>query len=124
MIWLSPMAGTHECSLYFDIRDIDIRRTGNGTEGMISGIVGDGCREFWGEVSLGEALQVNILPFWDGEEQPARFDEAVDLHLLKQQLAESVAKVFSEIGRLSAAQRWPHVRQLPGGGRLLATATA
>jgi hypothetical protein len=105
MIWLAPMAGTSECSIYFDIRDIDVRQTGNGTEGMVRGIVGDGRSEFWGEISLGESRQVNILPFWEDEGKPASFDDAVDLFLLKTQLAESVAKVFSAIGRLTAGER-------------------
>lgn len=111
MIWLSPMAGTRECSVYFDIRGIDLRRTGSATVGVVRGIVGDGCCEAWGEIVLGEALQVNILPFWDEDERQGDFDEAVDLPLLKQQLAEAVTKVFSGIGQLTAGERlvfgWP-----------------
>ena len=105
MIWLAPMAGTQECSVYFDIRDIDVRRTGSATQGVVRGIVGDGCCECWGEVTLGESLRVDLLPYWDEEEKSGGFDEAVDLSLLKQQLAEAVAKVFSGIGRLTAGER-------------------
>jgi len=105
MIWLAPMAGTRECSVYFDIRDIDVHRTGNGTEGVVRGILGDGRNEFWGEVTLGESRQVEILPFWDEGEQSTPFDEAVDLMILKTQLADSVAKVFSAIGQLTTGER-------------------
>ena len=106
MIWLSPMAGTEECSVYFDIRDIGVRRTGSTTEGVVSGIIGDGSCELWGEVTLGEKSQVNILPFWDEGEPPGSLDEAIDLASLKTQLAEAVARVFSGIGQLTAGERF------------------
>jgi len=106
MIWLSPMAGPEECSVYFDIRDIGMRRTGRNTEGLVSGIIGDGCSEFWGEVILGETPQVNILPFWEAGEPPGSFAEAIDLPALKAQLADAVAKIFSGIGQLTAGEQW------------------
>lgn len=114
MIWLAPIVGTLEGSVYFDIRDIDVRRTGSGTEGVVGGIVGDGCCEFWGEVSLGGSQQVNILPFCDEEECLLRFEESVDLYALKKQLAESVSKVFSRIGQPSTDDRLQQGRGCPG----------
>ena len=53
MIWLSPTSGTEECSIYFDIRDIDLQWRENVTSGVVRGLLGDGSRELWGEVFLG-----------------------------------------------------------------------
>ncbi len=108
MIWLSATVGTQERSVYFDIRDIDVRRTGSFTEGIVRGVLGDGQREFWGEVSLGEAVQVSILPFWEEDEKPTCFDEGIDPQLLQEQLAESVVKVFHGIVQLTADGRLQH----------------
>ena len=100
MIWLSTLAGTQECSIYFDIRDIDLRRTGNATEGVIRGLLGDGRRELWGEVFLGDAPRVQILPEWNDGGEVEGFDAEIDESLLKQQLLATVQKVFSRVGTL------------------------
>jgi hypothetical protein len=101
MIWLSTLAGTQERSIYFDIRDIDLQRTGTATEGVIRGLLGDGHRELWGEVFLGAAPQVQILSEWSADGEVEGFDAEIDESLLKQQLLVSVQRVFSRIGDLS-----------------------
>ena len=85
MIWLSPMTGTGESGVYFDIRDISLQPTGNGTDGLISGLVGDGHREIWGEVQPGKQPQVRILPLWTDEGQVEELAAEIDLELLKKQ---------------------------------------
>ncbi len=64
MIWLSPMTGTEEGSVYFEIRDIALQHLGNKRNGLIRGLLGDGQREIFGEVQLGNNPQVRIIPVW------------------------------------------------------------
>ena len=103
MIWLSPMVGTEEGSVYFDIRDIALQQTDDGTDGLIRGQLGDGQREIWGEVQLGEKPQVRILPLWTDEGQVESLSVAIDEELLKQQLLEAVQILFATIGGWTAS---------------------
>lgn len=103
MIWLSPMAGTEEGSVYFDIRDIALQQTDHGTDGLIRGLLGDGQREIWGEVQLGEKPQARILPLWTDEGQVESLSAAIDEELLKEQLLEAVQKLFATIGGWAAS---------------------
>jgi len=107
MIWLSTLAGTQERSIYFDIRDIDLRRTGTATEGVIRGLLGDGRRELWGEVFLGTAPRVQILSEWSADGEVEGFDAEIDESLLKQQLLVSVQRVFSRIATLTCFDPLP-----------------
>lgn len=107
MIWLSPMAGTAEGSIYFDIRDITVKRTGNGTVGTVCGLLGDGQRELWGEVSLGSSPQVHILPLWTDEGQIESFPASVDESLLKEQLLEVVRSLLPTEPAWVQQQRFP-----------------
>ncbi len=107
MIWLSTLAGTQERSIYFDIRDIDLRRTGNATEGVIRGLLGDGHRELWGEVFLGTVPRVQILSEWSADGEVEGFDAEIDESLLKQQLLAAVQSVFSRIGTLTSFDLLP-----------------
>ena len=86
MIWLSPKFGAGQRSVYFDVRDVAVRRSGNCFEGSIQGLLGDGLQELWGEVTLGNEPQVNILPLWSEEHGVEGFDEVLDEADLKQQL--------------------------------------
>ncbi len=104
MIWLAPMSGTEEGSIYFDIRDIALQRTGNGTEGVVRGLLGDGRLELWGEVHLGSSPQVQVLPLWTDDGQVENFTVAVDEGLLKAQLLEAVQQVFATVGALSPTE--------------------
>ncbi|SHI52292.1 hypothetical protein SAMN02745165_00302 [Malonomonas rubra DSM 5091] len=112
MIWLSPMTGTEEGSVYFDIRDISLQPTGRGTDGVISGLLGDGQREIWGEVHLGSQPQVRILPLWTDDGQIEELSLAVDEELLKQQLLESVQNVFSTVERWAVATSFEDVKPI------------
>lgn len=102
MIWLSPMVGTAEGSVYFDIRDISLQRNGNGSAGRIGGLLGDGQREIWAEIQLGTVPQVTILPVWTDEGQVESLSAAVDEEQLKQQLLGEVQQLFNTLGLRSA----------------------
>jgi len=64
MIWLSPTSGTEECSIYFEIRDINLQWHENMTSGVVRGLVGDGSRELLGEGFLWVGESAQILPLW------------------------------------------------------------
>ena len=95
MIWLTPMAGTEEGSVYFQIRDISLRQNGTESCGIIGGLLGDGCHEVWGEVEFGMKPQVRILPLLTDAGEVETLSAAVDEELLKAQLLESVQEVFA-----------------------------
>jgi hypothetical protein len=103
MIWLSPMAGTEEGSVYFDVRDITLQQIDTGTDGLIRGLLGDGQREIWGEVQLGKNPQARILPLWTDDGQVESLSAAIDEELLKEQLLEAVQKLFTTVGVWSAS---------------------
>jgi len=105
MIWLSPMAGTEEGSVYFEIRDIALQPTGSGTEGVIRGLLGDGQQEIWGEVQLGHQAEARILPCWTEDGQVEALSVSVDEELLKEQLLDAVQKLFATVGRWTDACR-------------------
>lgn len=102
MIWLSPMAGTAEGSVYFEIRDMSLQRNGHGSAGRVSGLLGDGQREVWVDVQLGAVPQVKMLPVWTDEGQIESLSAAVDEEQLKQQLLDEVQQLFNSLGLRSA----------------------
>lgn len=88
MIWLSPESGIKECSIYFDIRDIDLQFTEGETTGLVCGLVGDGSCELWGEVFLGPREFAQILPVWTESGAIESFSAEVDeTRLLQEMLA-------------------------------------
>ena len=90
MIWLSPTSGTEECSIYFEIRDIDLRWRGNVTSGVVRGLLGDGSCELFGEVFLGDEESAKILPVWTDSGTVESFSAAVDESLLLEQMLAEV----------------------------------
>ncbi len=98
MIWLSPMIGTEEGSVYFEIRDIVFQQTGNEREGLIRGLLGDGQCEVCTEVQLGKNPQVRIIPVWTDAGEVETLSVAVDEELLKEQLLEAVQRLFAIVG--------------------------
>ncbi len=102
MIWLSPNSGTLQGSIYFDMRDIEFRRTGSNIEGVVQGLLGDGQRELWGEVKIGADPQVNILPLWTEEGLVESFSDHIDEADLKQQLLDAINAAFASFGSMSA----------------------
>ena len=90
MIWLSPASGTKECSVYFDIRDINVKFSAGRLTGVIRGLVGDGSCELWGEVFLGDAEFSQILPVWSETGAIESFSEAVDETLLLREMLTAV----------------------------------
>ncbi len=120
MIWLSPMTATGEGSVYFDIRDISLQPTGNGTDGLVRGLLGDGQREVWGEVQLGHQPQVRILPLWTDDGQVEELAPDIDEELLKKQLLEAVRKVFSTVGRWAVTTSYEDLQPILHGHDWLA----
>lgn len=98
------MSGTEEGSIYFDIREVALLQIGNGTEGVVRGLLGDGQLELWTEVYLGNSPRVQVLPLWTDDGQVERFAAAVDDELLQKQLLEAVQQVFSRVGSMSQAE--------------------
>jgi hypothetical protein len=90
MIWLSPTSGIEECSIYFEIRDIDLRWHGHVVSGAVRGVLGDGSRELWGEVFLGDEESAQILPVWTDGGEVESFPVAVDESLLLEQMLAEV----------------------------------
>ncbi|MCF6265544.1 MAG: hypothetical protein L3J57_03240 [Desulfuromusa sp.] len=101
MIWLSPASGTKECSIYFDIRDIDLQCSGAESTGVIRGLIGDGSCEFWGEVFLGDEEYAQILPVWSESGGIESFSDAVDQSLLLEQM---LSEVKSLLQRMNSAR--------------------
>ncbi len=97
MIWLSPTSGTEECSIYFEIRDIDLKCRGDVTSGVVRGLLGDGSCELWGEVFLGHDESAQILPVWTESGEVESFSAAVDEPLLQQQMLSEVKILLQKI---------------------------
>ncbi|MEA3362654.1 MAG: hypothetical protein U9Q61_05225 [Thermodesulfobacteriota bacterium] len=97
MIWLSPASGTNECSIYFDIRDIDLQCSGVESTGVIRGLIGDGTCELWGEVFLGDKEFAQILPVWTEAGVIESFSDAVDQSLLLQQMLSEVKSLLQRM---------------------------
>ncbi len=98
MIWLSPTSGTEECSIYFEIRDINLQWHENMTSGVVRGLVGDGSRELLGEVFLGEGESAQILPLWTESGEVESFSAAVDESLLLEQMLAEVKTLLPGMG--------------------------
>jgi len=94
MIWLSPASGTKECSIYFDIRDIDLQISAGRSAGVVRGLVGDGSCELWGEVFLGHREFAQILPVWTESGTIESFPDEVDEALLLQEMLSAVKNLF------------------------------
>ena len=97
MIWLSPTSGTEECSIYFEIRDIDLKCCGDVISGVVRGLLGDGSCELWGEVFLGAEESAQILPVWTESGEVESFSAAVDESLLQQQMLSEVKILLQKI---------------------------
>lgn len=100
MIWLSPASGTNECSIYFDIRDIDLQCSGVESTGVVRGLIGDGTCELWGEVFLGHEEFAQILPVWIETGVIESFPDAVDESLLLQQMLSAVKDMLQGVGSI------------------------
>ncbi|SEA06787.1 hypothetical protein SAMN05660420_01098 [Desulfuromusa kysingii] len=98
MIWLSPASGTKECSIYFDIRDIDLQRSEGKSTGVIRGLVGDGSCELWGEVFLGQREYAQVLPLWTESGEVESFSDEVDESLLLQEMLTAVKGLQFSVG--------------------------
>ena len=97
MIWLSPTSGTEECSIYFEIRDIDLKCRGDVTSGVVRGVLGDGACELLGEVFLGRDESAQILPVWTENGEVESFSAAVDEPLLQQQMLSEVKMLLQKL---------------------------
>jgi len=100
MIWLSPANGTKECSVYFDIRDIDVQLSEGRSTGVVRGLVGDGSCELWGEVFLGKKEFAQILPVWTETGAIESFSDEVDEVLLLQEMLSAVKSLLLKVGSI------------------------
>jgi hypothetical protein len=86
MVWLSSNCGSNQYNLYFDIRDVDLKYQNGIISGVVSGLVGNGVCENWGEVFLGTNESVRILPYWDGTGEIEQLTDYLDEEVLRDQL--------------------------------------
>ena len=100
MIWLSPANGTKECSIYFDIRDIDLQSSAGRSTGVVRGLVGNGSCELWGEVFLGQREFAQILPVWTESGTIESFPDEVDETLLLQEMLSAVKHLLHKVGSI------------------------
>lgn len=107
MIWLSPTSGTEECSIYFEIRDIDLQWRENTVSGAVRGLLGDGSRELWGEVFLGSEESAQVLPVWTEGGDVETFSTAVDESLLLEQMLAEVKRLLPGMGNVRNGFRSP-----------------
>jgi len=107
MIWLSPTSGTEECNIYFEIRDVDLRWHGHAISGAVRGLLGDGSRELWGEVFLGDEESAQILPVWTESGEIESFSAAVDESLLLEQMLAEVKTLLPGMGNIRKSFRSP-----------------
>lgn len=105
MIWLSIPAENGQRSVYFDIREMDLRHKEGGTSGLVQGLIGDGRMECWAEVDLGEDHRVAILPFWDESGNCSEPDLVEQLPTLKEHLREAMTGLCGRIGDLTRESR-------------------
>ena len=107
MIWLSPASGTEECNIYFEIRDIELKRHGDITSGVVRGLIGDGLCELVGEVFLGVDESAQILPLWDESGFIESFPAVVDESLLLQQMVAEVKTLLPKLENIGNYHRSP-----------------
>ncbi|MEE4253417.1 MAG: hypothetical protein V2I50_05175 [Desulfuromusa sp.] len=100
MIWLSPANGTKECSIYFDIRDIDLQFSEGRSTGIVRGLVGNGSCELWGEVFLGHKEFAQILPVWTETGVMESFSDEVDETLLLHEMLSAVKNMLLRVGSI------------------------
>ena len=112
MIWLSPTSGTEECSIYFEIRDIDLQWREHTVSGAVRGLLGDGSREFLGEVFLGDSESAQVLPIWTETGEVESFSAAVDEALLLEQMLAEVKTLLPGMRKNSSNLRSPDWQNL------------
>lgn len=100
MIWLSPTTGTNNCSIYFEIRDIDLQCRGDVISGVVRGLLGDGYCELWGEVFLGSVEYAQILPVWTESGEVESFSAVVDESLLQQQMLSEIKTFLQKLDNI------------------------
>lgn len=108
MVWLSSNCGLGQYSLYFDIRNVDINYQDGMVSGVVSGLVGNGVCENWGEVFLGVNESARILPYWDGTGEVEQLTDYVDEMGLQAELigeAKNYLKRSDIVNSLNAVVR-------------------
>ncbi|MFO7578511.1 MAG: hypothetical protein R6W66_12375 [Pelovirga sp.] len=94
MIWLSSAHHAHDCCLYFDPRHFALRSVPDGLAAVVEGILGDGVRETWSEISLGPVEGVKFIPVWSAAEGiaplPGNHDELSLSRLLLTTIKERI----------------------------------
>ena len=97
MIWLSSARHAHDCSLYFDPRHFALRSLPEGLAAVVEGVLGDGVREIWSEISLGSVETVKFIPVWSAAEGIAPFPGDTDELSLRRQLLTTIKERIREL---------------------------
>jgi len=118
MIWLPASDYTEEQSSYFDVRDMDIRYRNHSYSGMVSGVLGLGCTEFWAEIRIGNEPDIKILPVYHDNGEIDSVPDSVDLKALHRVLRDEIKRMleqcFQSAGRVVPHHWQPNVAESPG----------
>ncbi len=109
MIWLSALNGAEGYSSYFDVRELDIRCRNRTCSGLVSGIVGVGSLEFWGDIRIGQEDSVQLLPICSDDGMVETIPDRVDQQQLQRELLAEVRDLLQglENSKLAPApRRW------------------
>ena len=109
MIWLSALNGAEGYSSYFDVRELDIRCRNRTCSGLVSGIVGVGSLEFWGDVRVGKEDSVQLLQIYNDDGVIETIPDGVDQQLLQRELLaeiKSLLEGFENAEFTPVPRRW------------------
>ncbi len=113
MIWLSALNGAEGYSSYFDVRELDIRCRNRTCSGLVSGIVGVGSLEFWGDIRIGQEDSVQLLPICSDDGMVETIPDGVDQQQLQREL---LAEVRDLLQGLENSELAPAPRRWHSGG--------
>lgn len=89
MIWLSCIS---EKDLYIDVQNVSWNFQDYEVSAKVQGVIGDGVRENWCEMTLGAEEAIQIFPVWNEDGSVESLIESVDESVLSQQLLAEVGK--------------------------------
>lgn len=117
MVSLSSVSGAGG-SLYFEIRQIELKGAGANASYCISGMVGDGCDEALIRVELGESAQVEIIPICSEDGTGGMLDERVGKGELTRLILEALAHIYFCVESASGRRTSARVTGYADAGRL------
>lgn len=110
MIWLSVDSTHNEINVYFDVRHVEFDVTKSTHTIVVRGLLGDGCCENWGEVTLGTEEKAQVLAVWDESGNIECLRSDIDETVLSEEMI-AAAKFFlnEQFSGLDSGVREPHV---------------